>query len=202
MRGQGKNSEESTVHDEPDQRPQESLHVGKWGKKKSTSREKKSSSPRFGEEKEEPVVKNEEGKGFDTLIQDSENMFLEAKNPLQFENYVDELEGILQDVHKRIQMLPEIPIADEVIFRDDDELQFSLTAEPAALKKGGDEGAEEMDMEEVDLDYFSNYSKLETLRMQLEEAFGLDNFIRLYRYIEKQVSEKGLEGFDIVDAIK
>lgn len=51
---------------------------------------------------------------------------------------------------------------------------------------------DEMDTEEVDLDYFSNYSKLETLRIQLEEAFGLDNFIRLYRYIEKQVSEKGL----------
>jgi hypothetical protein len=69
------------------------------------------------------------------------------------------------------------------VFRDDDEFELSLTVEP---KK------DEMDTEEVDLDYFSNYSKLETLRIQLEEAFGLDNFIRLYRYIEKQVSEKGL----------
>lgn len=69
------------------------------------------------------------------------------------------------------------------MFRDDDEFELSLTVEP---KK------DEMDTEEVDLDYFSNYSKLETLRIQLEEAFGLDNFIRLYRYIEKQVSEKGL----------
>jgi hypothetical protein len=33
--------------------------------------------------------------------------------------------------------------------------------------------------------------------MQLEEAFGLDNFIKLYRYIEKQVSEKGLDGYNI-----
>ena len=32
------------------------------------------------EERESP--KNEEGKGFDTLIHDSENMFLEAKSPL------------------------------------------------------------------------------------------------------------------------
>jgi hypothetical protein len=55
-----------------------------------------------------------------------------------------------------------------------------------------------MDTEDVDLDYFSNYSKLETLRIQLEEALGLDNFISLYRYIEKQVSEKGLEGFNII----
>lgn len=54
----------------------------------------------------------------------------------------------------------------------------------------------------MDLDYFSNYSKLETLRMQLEEAFGLENFIRLYRYIEKQVMEKGLDGFDIIEAMK
>ena len=69
------------------------------------------------------------------------------------------------------------------MFRDDDEFELSLTVEP---KK------DEMDTEEVDLDYFSNYSKLETLRIQLEEAFGLDNFIRLYRYIEKQVSDKGL----------
>ena len=69
------------------------------------------------------------------------------------------------------------------MFRDDDEFELSLTVEP---KK------DEMDTEEVDLDYFSNYSKLETLRIQLEEAFSLDNFIRLYRYIEKQVSEKGL----------
>ena len=30
-----------------------------------------------------------------------------------------------------------------------------------------------MKNEEVDLDYFSNYSKLEILRIQLEEAFGL-----------------------------
>lgn len=49
-----------------------------------------------------------------------------------------------------------------------------------------------MDSEDVDLEYFSNFSKLETLRMQLEEAFGLDNFIRLYRYLEAQVNEYGL----------
>lgn len=80
------------------------------------------------------------------------------------------------------------------MFRDDDEFELSLTVEPKR--------EDELDTEEVDLDYFSNYSKLETLRIQLEEAFGLDNFIRLYRYIEKQVSEKGLEGFNMVDVIK
>lgn len=36
----------------------------------------------------------------------------------------------------------------------------------------------------------------------MEEALGLDNFIRLYRYIEKQVSEKGLEGFNLPEAVK
>ena len=61
-------------------------------------------------------------------------------------------------------MLPQIPMAEEILFRDDDELQFSLTAEPADLKKNG---SDDLETEEVDLDYFSNYSKLETLRIQL-----------------------------------
>ena len=36
---------------------------------------------------------------------------------MEFENYVNELEGILDNVHRRIEMLPEIPAADEVLFR-------------------------------------------------------------------------------------
>lgn len=50
------------------------------------------------------------------------------------------------------------------------------------------------------MEYFSNFSKLETLRIRLEEAFGLDNFIRLYRYLEAKVNEQGLENFDIAEA--
>jgi hypothetical protein len=30
----------------------------------------------------------------------------------------------------------------------------------------------------------------------------LDNFIQLYRYIEKQVSEKGIDGFNIAEAVR
>lgn len=58
----------------------------------------------------------------------------------------------------------------------------------------------ELNQEEpVDFDYFSNYSKLETLRINLEELFGTTNFITLYRVLEKELDEKGLEGFDIGD---
>lgn len=75
MRGQGKEPQQPNINEEH-------IQVGKWGKKKSTSRERQIDSPRFGENKQEEEAKNEEGKGFSTLIHDSENMFLEAKNPL------------------------------------------------------------------------------------------------------------------------
>lgn len=81
------------------------------------------------------MEQQEEEKGFNTLIEDSENLFLEVKSPMEFENYVDELEGILNDVHERIQMLPEIPASEEIVFREDDELEFSLTAENLVVKK-------------------------------------------------------------------
>lgn len=38
-----------------------------------------------------------------------------------------------------------------------------------------------MDATNADFDYFSNYSKLEDLRMGLEDTFGTDNFVRIYR---------------------
>lgn len=107
--------------------------------------------------------------------------------------YIDELEDILKGVQKQIDLLPEIPLSEEIKFRDDDIFELSLTVEPGQKK----DDQEEMDTEGVDLDYFSNYSKLETLRIQLEETFGLDNFIKLYRLIEKEVSEKGLNGFNM-----
>lgn len=41
-----------------------------------------------------------------------------------------------------------------------------------------------MSDEPADFDYFCDFSKLETLRMSLEEAFGTENFISIYRIIE------------------
>jgi hypothetical protein len=54
----------------------------------------------------------------------------------------------------------------------------------------------------VNLEYFSDYSKLEELRIQLEDAFGLEEFIKLYRLLEEQMNENGLEGFNIIELQK
>ena len=94
----------------------------------------------------------------------------------------------------------EIPVSEQVIFRDEDqeELNFSLThpVSPAS------EQTIKMSEEPVDLDYFSDYSKLETLRMQLQQVFGTDTFIGIYRTIEKEINQKGLEGFDMTQVIE
>jgi hypothetical protein len=39
--------------------------------------------------------------------------------------------------------------------------------------------------QDVNLEYFSDYNKLESLRMTLEDVFGTENFIKVYRIIEK-----------------
>ena len=54
----------------------------------------------------------------------------------------------------------------------------------------------------MNLEYFSDYSKLEELRIQLEDAFGLEEFIKLYRLLEEQMNENGLEGFNIIELQK
>ena len=43
------------------------------------------------------------------------------------------------------------------------------------------------------LECFSDHSKLEDLKITLENAFGLDNFIGIYRVIEKEMEREGLE---------
>ena len=34
--------------------------------------------------------------------------------------------------------------------------------------------------------------------MNLEDRFGTDNFVQLYRYFEEEMSDKGLDGFSNV----
>lgn len=72
--------------------------------------------------------------------------------------------------------------------RDDDneELDYSITAsfDPAILPPPDDANA--------DFDLFSDYSKLEELRMSLEDKFGTDNFIKIYRVLEGELQSKGL----------
>ena len=60
-------------------------------------------------------------------------MFLEPQDPAEFGHYIEELENILNDVHKKVELLPDIPYHDQILFREDDEveLEFSLTAENA-----------------------------------------------------------------------
>jgi hypothetical protein len=81
-----------------------------------------------------------------------------------------ELEGLLGDVQKRIEKLEpfaDLPEDEEIIFRDDDheELQYSITGS-FELKAPCEDQA--------DFDLFSDYSKLEELRINLEDKFGTD----------------------------
>jgi len=64
---------------------------------------------------------------------------------------------------------------------DNDEFDYSITAsfDGALLPK-----KEEINTDDADLDYFSSYEKLESLRICLEDKFGTDNFIKIYRTIE------------------
>lgn len=63
--------------------------------------------------------------------------------------------------------------------REDDaeELDYSITASFDNIKLP----QEVVDAENADFDYFSSYSKLEELRICLEDKFGTDNFIKIYR---------------------
>lgn len=51
-------------------------------------------------------------------------MFLEPEDPAQFGHYIEELEDILNDVQKKVDVLPDIPFHDEILFREDDELEL------------------------------------------------------------------------------
>ena len=61
---------------------------------------------------------------------------------------------------------------------------------------------EAINTDDADLDYFSSYEKLESLRICLEDKFGTDIFIKIYRALEQELQEKSLEGFNILEVIK
>jgi len=51
------------------------------------------------------------------------------------------------------------------------------------------------------LECFGDHSKLEDLRITLEEVFGVENFIAAYRRVEKLVQLNGLD-FDEVQTVR
>lgn len=56
-----------------------------------------------------------------------------------------------------------------------------------------------VDNDNADFDLFSDYSKLEELRMSLEDKFGTSQFIKIYRVLENELQKKGLENFNILE---
>lgn len=82
--------------------------------------------------------------------------------------------------------------------RDDDneDLDYSMTGSFEPLG-----GQPAVSPENADFDYFSDYSKLEELRMNLEEKFGTDTFISIYRALENELQSKGLAQFDIIQVV-
>jgi hypothetical protein len=69
------------------------------------------------------------------------------------------------------------------MYNSDVALEYSLTQADLALECLGD------------------HSKLEDLRITLEDVFGVENFIGSYRRIEKLVETKGLD-FDEVETVR
>lgn len=63
------------------------------------------------------------------------------------------------------------------------ELEYSLSQDGLALECLGD------------------HSKLEDLKITLEEVFGIDHFIAAYRRIERLVEAKGLD-FDEIQTVR
>lgn len=55
--------------------------------------------------------------------------------------------------------------------------------------------------EDANLEYFSDYNKLESLRMTLQDVFGTQNFVKVYRIIEKEFDADDMGALD-VDKIK
>ena len=83
---------------------------------------------------------------------------------------------------EKIDPLPEMPVVEEkIILREDDNetFEYSMTGSFENIVQPAD-----INVENADFDYFSNYSKLQDLRMGLEDKFGTDNFIRIYRTLE------------------
>lgn len=141
----------------------------------------------------------------------SHELRLNIKDQEEFNDYLNELQNIIGNVNKNIQNmennkekfqpLPEIEtVEEEIVVREDDaeELDYSITASFDNVKSPEDV----VDVGNADFDYFSDYSKLEQLRICLEDKFGTDNFIKIYRALEDELQRKTLENFNILEVIK
>ena len=183
--------------------PDETLKPAKWGRK---SREKSTEVPTEPTEPEiiPEKVRQSPKKKYEQSVMESEDLRLNIKDKEEFNDYLNELEDLLGNVNKNIEkmeVMPEIQqVEEQIVVREDcQEFDYSITASFDGVKLKPEE---EINVENADLDYFSSYSKLQDLRICLEDKFGTDNFIKIYRALQKELEMKGLANFNILEVVK